>query len=125
MLDFLTSGCHESHFGKGLNIFDANIKSAISDSINRLLEEEEADKALKIKSLNNISGTKFEGEPTKTKLVISSTHGTFAGCAFYATAISGFVKRWQPMGRKYFLCNAAKSGWSCTGFYYWERLYWK
>lgn len=40
MLDFLTSGCHESHFGKGLNIFDINIKSAISDSINRLLEAE-------------------------------------------------------------------------------------
>ena len=53
MLDFLTSGCHESHFGKGLNIFDANIKSAISDSINRLLEEEEADKALKIKVETN------------------------------------------------------------------------
>ena len=53
MLDFLTSGCHESHFGKGLNIFNANIKSAISDSINRLLEEEEAEKALKIKVETN------------------------------------------------------------------------
>ena len=53
MLDFLTSGCHESHFGKGLNIFDSNIKSAISDSINRLLEEEAADKALKIKVETN------------------------------------------------------------------------
>ena len=53
MLDFLTSGCHESHFGKGLNIFDVNIKSALTDSINRLLEEEEADKALKIKVETN------------------------------------------------------------------------